>query len=328
LRAGAEVFGYVGMLCDGSGARQGIQWAVEATALDQVQGGEAALAAAGFDASGDLAAVTGRANSAEVTLYTLQATGLQVLGAADASQAHRLVTPELDAARRANHQDPLAALALDTGGRALLERNDYLTALGGIAQDLAHFYSLGFTPTARRAGRVSTVRVEVDRPGVRLRYRTRFQFRTRDEEAAAQARAALLLDVVDNPLALALSADRGDTGQEPTGGGWRLRLTIPTAGLSCLDEAGSRSCLITVFVGAQRRDGRLTDVRSRAIPVALPAASDAGRPAANYVYEVAMPVKTPLHRIVAVVRDEMSGLLSTAITTVGAPSGAQREKSE
>jgi VWFA-related protein len=324
LRPGAEAFAYVGLLCDGSGARQGIEWAIDATDLDQVRAGEAEMASLAYSVADDLAAVTGRANAAGVTLYTLQASGLKLLGAADAAEGQRRFTPEFEAERRANEQDALVALAVDTGGRALLERNDYTAALAGISEDLAHHYSLGFTPTGRSSGRASTVRVEVDRPGVHLRYRRRSHQRTPEEDAVALLRAALILDVVTNPLALTLAAAGSAAGAAPAApGGWRVRLAIPAAGLSCFGEGASRRCLITVFLGAQREDGSLTEVRSKSLPLALPAASDTQQPE-HYVYEVEMPAAAAPHRIAAVVRDEMSGELSTALVTIPTPGTTRR----
>ena len=66
-------------------------------------------------------------------------------------------------------QDSLRVLAANTGGFAVLNRNDFNTAFDRIVQENSQYYLLGYYSTnSRRDGRYRKIQVRVKRPGLRV----------------------------------------------------------------------------------------------------------------------------------------------------------------
>ena len=106
-----------------------------------------------------------------VTLYTLQASGLQ--GSPPPTRAPDPEERLFQAPRSSSVRDGrttrarCSALADDTGGRAILDANDFLPELARMQEDFSSFYSLGYTPAHTGDGRDHKIEVKVKRPGLR-----------------------------------------------------------------------------------------------------------------------------------------------------------------
>ncbi len=71
-----------------------------------------------------------------------------------------------------NMHDSLRMLSEETGGFAVINRNDYRDAFSRILQDSSSYYVLGYYPTnEKRDGRFRNVQVKVSKPGVTVRAR-------------------------------------------------------------------------------------------------------------------------------------------------------------
>jgi VWFA-related protein len=126
-------------------------------------------------------AATDAANRADVSFYSVDARALYVeIPGGDASQAAATGTSMFSgsavlrqAQSREDSRDTLQTLADDTGGRAFFDLGNLGKAFEQVAEDTAGYYLLGYTPSNTRPdGRWRSVSVKVDRPGVRLRFRT------------------------------------------------------------------------------------------------------------------------------------------------------------
>ncbi|MYB20264.1 MAG: VWA domain-containing protein [Holophagales bacterium] len=84
----------------------------------------------------------------------------------------------------------LRQVARDTGGRAYLAGSNR-TALGQISSDVSNYYWLGFVPDYRRDDLPHEVRVEVQRPGLRVRSRSGYVDLSRRAEADMEAQGRL-----------------------------------------------------------------------------------------------------------------------------------------
>ena len=85
----------------------------------------------------------------------------------------------------------LRYMARDTGGKAYMAGTN-LDALARVSADTANYYWLGFEPQYRRDDRGRDVRVEVLRPGLRVRSRRGYLDLSRHAEADMEAQRALL----------------------------------------------------------------------------------------------------------------------------------------
>ena len=134
----------------------------------------------GMDNRVALRTVVDRAVRANVSIYTVDARGLQALGpAGDASQASARGQSAFSGAAVSNRfdttadsQDALSSLAEDTGGRAFFDQNDFHGVFDRVVADTSAYYLLGFSSTNRgRDGRFRRIKVALKRPDLKLEYR-------------------------------------------------------------------------------------------------------------------------------------------------------------
>jgi VWFA-related protein len=98
------------------------------------------------------------------------------------------------------------ALAADTGGFSLRDRNDLAEGLARLGRESRSYYLLGYAPTNRKAdGRFRTIEVRVAREGVRLRARRGYYAPGGDDKRRApeEGRDAAIQRALDAPFDLA-----------------------------------------------------------------------------------------------------------------------------
>jgi VWFA-related protein len=135
----------------------------------------------GVDNQSALRATTAAAVKANVSIYALDIRGLEALppgGDAQTASLHgqsaysgKSILDQLSS--NASSQDTLATLASDTGGKAFFDSNDFGAVFSQVEKDTSAYYVLGFTSTnGLRDGRFRHLRVQLNRPDVRLDYRS------------------------------------------------------------------------------------------------------------------------------------------------------------
>jgi len=100
-------------------------------------------------------------------------------------------------------QDSLRVLSDETGGFAVVNRNDFSSAYDRIVQDNSSYYVMAYYPPESRPGRVHKIDVRVTRPGLTVRARKAYV--TPKKEAAAtnakgDVRTPEVKDALDSPL--------------------------------------------------------------------------------------------------------------------------------
>ena len=124
------------------------------------------------DVESELRNVTGLANRAGAHFYTIDARGLN-----KGSGASIIDEPaSMDSGGPSNRfdlqQDGINALAVDTGGMAIRNENNFGHALDLIQQDSSTYYVVGYTPANQNFdGKYRKIDTSVDRPGVKVRAR-------------------------------------------------------------------------------------------------------------------------------------------------------------
>jgi VWFA-related protein len=100
----------------------------------------------------------------------------------------KAVGPTTDAKFLGASLDTLRALALETDGRAILNRNDLDVGMKQIMRDSSAYYLIGYTSTqAKSDGKFHPISVRVKRPGVQVRARKGYWAYTADDVARATA---------------------------------------------------------------------------------------------------------------------------------------------
>ena len=100
-------------------------------------------------------------------------------------------------------QDSLRTLAEETGGFAIVNRNDFSDAYDRIVRDNSSYYVLAYYPPDPRPGRIHKIDVRVTRPGLVVRARKGYITPKKTEPVKTSAkdiRTAEIRDAIDSPL--------------------------------------------------------------------------------------------------------------------------------
>jgi len=211
------------------------------------------------------------ANAQQVSLYTIDAEGLNPVGGGDAESAYGR-DPVAASSAEKNFKDSLRYLADATGGLAIINTNDVSAGLEKIAADLFDYYSLGYTLKSADRDRVHRLTVEVPgHPKYDLRYRRRFVEKSRETTIQDRVFSSLMVDVDDNPMELELTPGR----PEPAAGahwGVPLHLSFPLERVALLEIGGDYVGRVVLFIGAQDLQGRSSEIQRQEHEVRIPAA--------------------------------------------------------
>lgn len=308
LRPGAEAIEYAIELCGGEGARQGQANAIDTLQLDErsrmnraFNPQKARLDVQRYDTTEQWQNLSAHANAYGVSMYMLQATSVVETGAASASEQLRFQTQLTSWSERGNFQDPLFFLAKDTGGRAFLQGGQIETGLRAMVEDLRSYYLLGYVPPAGNTG-LRSVRVEISRPGVEVRHRTKYQVRTPQEQIAGRLRSRLLHGVGENPLGARIELTR----QEPAGENRvkaRVSVKVPLDKLALVPGGNLKEGMLTIFVTVQDPSGGSTPVRQSSVPVRVAV----NGPQQEFTYEIEMTMRPGQSDLGVALRDEIGG---------------------
>ncbi len=197
-------------------------------------------------------------------------------------------------------------MAEETGGKAVLN-SARLNAFERVAADTRTYYWLGLTPQWRADGKRHDVRVEVRRPGAKVRARGGFSDFSRETRAGLQTESLLLFGDQEG------DRQQGDrirvTAGEPRRAGlWKVTLPvvleIPAASLTPLPAAGGYEVKALLSMGSlDNGDGR---ARLQTLPLRLTLAEAPG-PGTYARYETTLNLPKGPQRVVFAVEDATGG---------------------
>ena len=291
-----------------------------------------------FDSSRIFDRVTQQANANQVTIHTLEARGLTTLsmdsvdneGALQITHSNRsgpsgdfnertgeelpppppgsansgrrfTPTPGNDQIRTANHQSTLFQLASATGGRAVLNANDFALDLQKIGADTRNYYSLGFTTKKRGDGKVHHLRVEVLSPKIRIRHRQAYRDKPAEETLVERALGALIFDFEDNPLAAKIEISQVPV--EAGGSEVRLAIRIPQDKLTLLPAAQRRQGRLRLVLTARDANNKMLPIKQKYVPVM---AGEGNGTAGEAQLEIGIDLPPGSHELVLAIRDEIT----------------------
>src|SRR5579862_1947795 len=175
----------------------------------------------GIENQSELRAATNAAVRANLAIYTTDMRGLQALVAGGEAQNASLrgvsaySGQSMINALNSNFttQETLVTLASDTGGRALLDSNDFSKVFKGVQQDTSTYYLLGYHSTnPARDGRYRRIVVKANLRDVKVDYRrgyyapADYQHATKDDkERQLEEELASELPATDLPLYLGVA---------------------------------------------------------------------------------------------------------------------------
>ena len=291
------------------------------------QAQSAALDAARYDLTNDLRRLTAHANAHRVSLYTLQASGLSTfLGDGQRMGDEGLLAiPAVASMAAANVKDPLVYLAHETGGRAIIDTNDFTRDLARMREDLTTYYSLGYSPSHRGDGKEHRIEVKVKRPGVRLDYRRTYRDKPALEQAADRMLAALTHGYEDNPLGVAVEM----LPPKPLDGGRVLvtaRLLVPLFKLATITRERVYEGKLRVLVMIGEPGGGRSALRQLEVPLRVTEAEVLTAFGKSFAYDVGLELGKGEHLLALGVRDELGGTTSYLRRTVQVPAEQQSRR--
>ena len=328
---GEELFQALFDMCGGGAATQGGNGAtvsVDSSLLGArvYKGTQAMLDAQSYSTAKQWNDLAAHASAQRVTLYTLQATGLEAGAAADMGPGDRLLQSSSVAhIEQENRRGSLTALASGTGGRAIFDANDLRPDIARIENDLGHYYSLGYTPKHTGDGKDHTIAVKVQRPDVHVRHRQLYRDKPALERAVDRTLAALLVGTGDNPLGITLEV--GDMVPAPLGAAGSIvpiRLLIPLNNVGLTLHGEGYDGKLRVFVATMSGGGGNSPVRQLEVPLRIPMQNSQATMMQNYLYELKLQLPPGEHRVAVGIRDDITTLASFLSQKVSVAGGASR----
>ncbi|HKS25039.1 MAG TPA: VWA domain-containing protein [Thermoanaerobaculia bacterium] len=192
--------------------------------------------------------LVGAAQAAGVALYTIDASGLT------GDEGSNLQTNSVDHLdshlMRDNLHGPLQMLADETGGKAIINENDFDRAFGEIEAQYTTYYSLGFRADSDKATHKIDVRVK--RPGLTVRSARAYRGRDADERARDGVEAQFDFPSNENPLGVAIALGRIENGNVP------VRVAVAPEKLIVLEKKAHVRC----YFQMRNADGGTSPLRA------------------------------------------------------------------
>lgn len=255
------------------------------------------------------------ANRLGYTLYPVDLPGLDTSPVATAAEPLPGATAGGRFSREREQEQTLLWVAEKTGGRALLDAartGAFETAVA----DTRSYYWLGFEAPrgdGRERGEARRIRVEVDRPGVRVRLRDGIGELSRREQVSLAVESALLFGSPPGFDTLGLEAG------EPRRSGRRfvtlpLTVAIPTDGLTLLPDGDGFVVRLELRVAAVSARGETSDVP--VVPLGFRLAEKPG-PHRHIPYETEIRLRRQEQRLVVAVYDVLGSTLYSNVLEIG-----------
>ena len=257
------------------------------------------------------------ANAQEVSLYTIDAGGLDTLDGGSAESAYGR-DPTGASVEAKNLKDSLDYLADATGGIAILNTNDPTAGLVRISEDLFNYYSLGYALSSVDVDRVHRLEVEIPgHPDYDLRYRRRFVEKSLETQVQDRVFTSLMVEIEDNPMDLEL------TDAEPSsaaGKRWTvpLHVTFPLDKVALLPVGEDYVGQVVLFIGAQDLEGRSSEMQRQEHEIRIPAADYEGAVRQRFGIDITLLLDEGQQRIAVGLMDQLTRRASydRAVVTV------------
>jgi VWFA-related protein len=239
------------------------------------------MAALEVQQTGNFQRLMADAQASGVTIDTIDAVGLT--GYEGASVENSGGVAQLNASlMRDNSRQTLQLIADETGGRSIINENDFDRALLEIASDTTTYYSLGFRGEGEAALRRVDVRIK--RSGMTVRSAKAHRDRTVEERIRDTVQSAFDFPSATNPLGVTLASDP-------------FALTVAPGKLVALPEGGVKMAHVRCYFQIRDANGGLSDlhvvdedvaIEDEGAPVALRKVSRIRTPAGRYTLSIAV----------------------------------------
>jgi hypothetical protein len=250
--------------------------------------------------------------SAGVTLYTIDARGLESDSGIDAENRQSR-SPLAAAMATTNYQDSLLYMADRTGGVAILNANDPTPGLEKIASDFETYYSLGYRLLPTGEDRVHRVEVKVKKhPEYKLAYKRTFVEKSLPSRIADRVMSGLAFDLKDNPLSVEIK-----TGEPAPAANdrWTLpvEVSVPFDKVALIPDGADLIGFVMVYYAARDADGKQSDLQRTEHSIRLPASEYEAMRRDRFTVSTSLLLDPGRYRISVGVRDELTNQAGYAL---------------
>ena len=200
-------------------------------------------------------------------------------------------------------------MALATGGSVQKNTRDLEGSVARIREQIVLTYSLGYQRPGAPDGKTSRVQVKVKKPGLRVRHHEKVLNKTGNHRLADLVLSRVRFDIGGNPLGLSLVIGQPQAGDE----GKIVRAVqfrVPVESLVLMPQGEVHSGELVVAVAVLDGNGRTLEPRLMRLSIAIP--SDRYQPDAVAAQTLNLLMVPDTRRVAIGIRDEASGLTSTA----------------
>ncbi|HXU46365.1 MAG TPA: VWA domain-containing protein [Thermoanaerobaculia bacterium] len=268
-----------------------------------------------FDTSTRFRELTSTANANRVTFYTLDAGGLRSYESTSAENQLPGQGVFIDQISIQNLQSSIQFMAEQTGGKAVINTNDFLQPLERIAEDFRSYYSLGYSPQHNGDGRYHEIKVKLNRKGLNIRHRAGYRDKTPDAQMNDGTLAALNFPFQSNPLGLDL--DFGAAQRRPDGFFLQpVEVKIPLGKLVMIPREQDHEASVRVFVAALDGQGATSEVQQTPVPIRIPNADFTVAVGKFYTYTLTLLMRPGEQKVAVGLHDDVGNASSFIARTV------------
>ncbi len=258
------------------------------------------------------------AHATEVTFYGL--TPRTRSGGNIAQQSRTSTTRpgahlRLASARQERVREAICLLSGDSGGRCQVGGSNPELLLEQLAEDLSAGYTLAFTPPHSADGSFHRLKVEVNRPGVKVRHREGYTDRQPSDRLHDRLASALFFGVEENALGMTIEVgeEQGDGAAaskegENTPISLDVRFPVERLGLQPLGQGTELKAKARLLITTLNGNGSATEIREYPIAFQIDTERLQAQPPVVYSHEVKLLLEPGEHTVAIGVWDEISEL--------------------
>jgi VWFA-related protein len=261
-----------------------------------------------YDLNSRYMKIISAANANGVTMYTLDASGLQTDTALSAENRTTDIHVN-DFFVRQNMQGPIRMMAEQTGGITAINTNDWKANLDQIAADFSNFYSLGYRAAKGASDRGHRIEVSVKRKGMTVRTRSTFMEKSIETRTAESVVASLHYARGDNPLGVSVSV--GDA--KPYDNSNYLlpvRISVPIGKLGLVPSGETYLGNFFIYFVVLDVTGNQSDLQIQKQEIKVPQKDLAVAQRKDFYYDVQLVVVPGGQKLAVGVRDGVSNVVS------------------
>src|SRR6201996_6111059 len=287
----------------------------------------------GIENQASLHAAINASVRANLSIYSVDARGLEAISPlGDASTGSLRGTSGYNGAAVQNNldsnfntQEVMATLSSDTGGKAFFDSNDFSPAFQKIQQDTSAYYVVGFRSTdPTKDGRFRRLSIKVNRPDLKLEYRTGYyapadyRHANHDErERQLQEQLASDLPATDVEVYLQAYYFRSDTGAGQPRFYVPVSLIVPGSQIPFV-KGGDRSKATLDIIGELKNTAGqdMAEIR-QTVQLAIDDSQQVSRKNIQYTPNLSLPLGK--YHLKFVVRENQTGRMGSFETDINLP---------